>query len=846
MLQPGDIVGRHRVELVLGEGGAATVYRVRHTVLGTLHALKVLHVVHPDLRARLLEEGRIQARLRHPNIVGVHDVLTVSDCPALLMDFVPGGTLAARLEGPGMPLEPALDRFEQVVRGVAHAHADGVLHRDLHPGNVLLDDSSGVELALVADFGIARVLDEGAHRRTRTGVAMGTPAYMAPEQAAGARDVDARADLFSLGVMLYRLVTGSLPFTDDDAVAALVAAREGRYPDPRTLTPGLPEPVVRAIAGCLAPDPAARLPDCAALLEVLSERSREGSQGLRGATPPLAPDAGGRSRAPAAETAVSARGAVGALETPDARHVARAAALVVDPTGQGHRVELQVVLERGSGRAWAPDGVERDAQVAAQLAMAAALGSEAPEWDVRWAVSPVGTRLHGTSLGLAVAVAVHAARWGRLVPVDWAFTGGVELDGSVTSVAGVPAKLRAAAGAGAVAAVIPLEGAAAAQASLEVVRVARLQDLLERLHPVSRPSALRRWARLGLMVVPALMALTSLLAPLEAWISHGVLSLTRGPLPMDDVAVLAVDVPDPRALRAEHPDTLLALADAGVRAVVFDLALSTATEHDGAIRDAITALDGRGIPVVLPARFRLDGVSRPTPVLDTSPALVGIVEARRDTLLDVVRALPVRRAAPDGMLWNASVLAAGALQRPAEPVSPELEEGELVVGTLRSPAWAGLLHLPPLEHPLVVSYGDTARYGTLHDRTVFIGAFGGSDDIHLTPGGRRYGVELLAGGLQTVLRQAALSRTAPEADAGLALLTGVGTAWLAAALPRRRRRLALLVPGAAVAVSLALSVSGLLVAFLPMLVAAAVGLHAERHARRRMVGGPETLRRSSP
>ena len=253
MLQPGDIVGRHRVELVLGEGGAATVYRVRHTVLGTLHALKVLHVVHPDLRERLLEEGRIQARLRHPHILSVHDVLTVSESPALLMDFVVGGTLASRLSGSGMDRETALARFTEVVEGVAHAHADGVLHRDLHPGNVLLDDSSGSEIAVVSDFGIARVLDEGSARRTRTGVAMGTPAYMAPEQAAGSKDTDARADIFSLGVMLYRLMTGRLPFEDEDAVAALLAAREGRWTPPGDLVPDLSPVLCRVIERLLRP-----------------------------------------------------------------------------------------------------------------------------------------------------------------------------------------------------------------------------------------------------------------------------------------------------------------------------------------------------------------------------------------------------------------------------------------------------------------------------------------------------------------------------------------------------------------------------------------------------------------
>ena len=849
MLQPGDIVGRRRVELVLGEGGAATVYRVRHTVLGTLHALKVLHVVHPDLRERLLEEGRIQARLRHPHILSVHDVLTVSESPALLMDFVAGGTLASRLSGSGMDRETALARFIEVVEGVAHAHADGVLHRDLHPGNVLLDDSSGSEIAVVSDFGIARVLDEGSARRTRTGVAMGTPAYMAPEQAAGSKDTDARADIFSLGVMLYRLMTGRLPFEDEDAVAALLAAREGRWMPPGDLVPDLSPALCRVIERSLAPDPADRWLDCTALLDALREAESD--------SVPEAPDPAPAEPAvpPPAAVApvVPATAGPRAPETPpDAAApavAARAAALVVDPTGRGHRVELQVLLEPGSGRAWSPDGIERDAQVAAQLAMAAALGTEAQEWDLRWSVAPVGTRLHGTSLGLAIAVATHAARRGRSVPPGWAFTGGVELDGSVTPVSGVPAKVRAAAAAGASNAAIPAatpDPGSLDAGDVAVVPISSLGELLSRLHPESRPSFLRRWAGLGWLLVPVLMAITSVGAPLETWISHGVVSATRGPLALDDVAVLAVDVPDPRALRAEHPATLQALADAGVRAVVFDLALSASTEHDAAIGDAITALAEREIPVVLPARFRLDGISLPTPVLADSPALVGIVEARKDTLLDIVRALPVRRASSEGTMWNASVLAASAVQRPSDPPPPEIESGEIVVGTLRSPVWAGLLHLPPLDHPRVVTYGDVDQYASLKDRTVFIGAFGGSDDIHLTPGGRRYGVELLAGGLQTLLRQAALSRTSPEIDALLALLTGLGTAWLAGVLPGRRRRIALLIPLATVAVSLALSVAGLLVAFLPALVAAGVALQAEGRVRRRMLGRSETRRIPPP
>ena len=235
--------------------------------------------------------------------------------------------------------------------------------------------------------------------------------------------------------------------------------------------------------------------------------------------------------------------------------------------------------------------------------------------------------------------------------------------------------------------------------------------------------------------------------------------------------------------------------------------------------------------MVLP-RFRLDGISLRPRCLQFS-ALVGIVEARKDTLLDIVRALPVRRASSEGTMWNASVLAASAIQRPSEPpprrLSPAGRGRDLAEPGMGGPAPSATWTTR------VVTYGDIDRYASLKDRTVFIGAFGGSDDI-LTPGGRRYGVELLAGGLQTLLRQAALSRTSPRSTPCLPVDRSWHrvACWSPARPSQADRPADSLGDGRRV---LALSVAGLLVAFLPALVAAGVGLQAEGRVRRRMLGG---------
>lgn len=271
MLTVGSDVERYRVEAILGRGGAGTVYAVRHQTLGTMHALKVLHIASPTMRARFLEEGRIQARLRHPNLVPVSDVLDLHGHPGLLMDHVGGGSLADRLLEAPVTLHEGLGWAVDVVKGVGHAHKLGVTHRDLKPANVLLTRPEGGERAVarVTDFGLARVLGEQHPSLTQMGAMLGTPAYMAPEQARDPRGVDARADLFSLGVVLYEIFTGRRPFSAPSHAEVLALSQAGRFVPAEQHVPALPPALATLISRCLAPDREDRPADCGVLLSVL-------------------------------------------------------------------------------------------------------------------------------------------------------------------------------------------------------------------------------------------------------------------------------------------------------------------------------------------------------------------------------------------------------------------------------------------------------------------------------------------------------------------------------------------------------------------------------------------------
>ncbi|MCB9765074.1 MAG: serine/threonine protein kinase [Alphaproteobacteria bacterium] len=275
MLTVGEAIGRYTIEEELGRGGMAVVFKVRHNQLGATYALKLVRLMDDSARRRFAAEGRAQAALRHPNIAMVVDVVEVGGMPGLVMEYVDGPPLNRWLARHKPDLRDALAIFDGIIQGVAHAHAHGLIHRDLKPGNVLLAMGRDLPFPKITDFGLARHTQRSlVEEETASGLLLGTPGFMAPEQIHDPKSVDARADVFSLGCILYQMVCGRKPFDSDSVVQLLNDVVAGRYIPPEELAPDLPQRVREAIAGCLEPDRARRIPDCDALREVLSGERR--------------------------------------------------------------------------------------------------------------------------------------------------------------------------------------------------------------------------------------------------------------------------------------------------------------------------------------------------------------------------------------------------------------------------------------------------------------------------------------------------------------------------------------------------------------------------------------------
>lgn len=241
--------GRYRVERTLGHGGMAIVYLAHDEELARPVAVKVLaQNVSGDqsVRKRFLREARLAGRLSHPNVVQVYDAGEADGRPYIVMEYVPGKTLA---ECGKLPAEEALPLALQACAGLQHAHDAGLVHRDVKPGNLLLRDDGVLK---VADFGIARAAE--ATRLTQLGTVLGTAAYLAPEQAAG-EEVTAAADIYSLGAVLYELLTGRPPHQFESLPELALKQTEGIITPVRDLEPTVPEPVEAAVMRCLARDP---------------------------------------------------------------------------------------------------------------------------------------------------------------------------------------------------------------------------------------------------------------------------------------------------------------------------------------------------------------------------------------------------------------------------------------------------------------------------------------------------------------------------------------------------------------------------------------------------------------
>jgi eukaryotic-like serine/threonine-protein kinase len=256
------LAGTYRIVRVLGEGGMARLYQADHVRLDRRYAIKVIHeelARSPDLLVRFEREARAAARIQSKHVVGVIDVIrTLDQRPCIVGELLEGEDLQARLDREKLTVLEAIPIARQICRALDVAHQRGVVHRDLKPSNVYLThDDNGELLVKVLDFGVAKVVDERADL-TRTGAVVGTPAYMAPEQARRASEAGPLADVYAVGALLYRMLTGEPPYGKDPPVSPFLLLLNEEPARPREIEPSLPEGIEAVIQHAMARDPAAR------------------------------------------------------------------------------------------------------------------------------------------------------------------------------------------------------------------------------------------------------------------------------------------------------------------------------------------------------------------------------------------------------------------------------------------------------------------------------------------------------------------------------------------------------------------------------------------------------------
>jgi eukaryotic-like serine/threonine-protein kinase len=295
VLSPGTfLAGKYRVEKLVGQGAMGAVWQAKHALTERTVAIKVLGEDSRTVEARqhLLREARACGRIQHRNVIEVLDVGELDDgTPFLVMPMLAGETLEDRLDREGaIPEEEALDIALGVARALAAAHTLGIVHRDLKPGNIFLHREPGHDetLVKVLDFGISKILSREEASYTDAGRAVGSPAYMAPEQARGAADIDPRVDVWAFGVLVVEMLTGQLPFPGDTPYAIVGHILHGAMPDFDALCP-MARPAVRElIKRCVVREPTQRLASARDVLGWL-EAERGGPTSSRGSRVGLDP-----------------------------------------------------------------------------------------------------------------------------------------------------------------------------------------------------------------------------------------------------------------------------------------------------------------------------------------------------------------------------------------------------------------------------------------------------------------------------------------------------------------------------------------------------------------------------
>lgn len=283
-----ETIGRYRILDEIGSGSVGVVYRAHDPNLDVDVALKVLRrerLSDEGLVRRFLAEAKALGRLEHPNIVRVFNVDTADGTVYIAMEFVEGEPLSEAAKARRLAPGEVAELGATVAEALEEAHAKGIVHRDVKPGNILIRSDGRIK---ITDFGIARIESLAPGDRTEVGQILGTPSYMSPEQVAG-QPVDARSDLFSLGIILYELATGAKPFAGDNLAAVFFAIAHKEPEAPGKRNPALPRELENIILRCLQKDPQARFPTAAALAQALRAHlagsNRQASAAAQGAAP---------------------------------------------------------------------------------------------------------------------------------------------------------------------------------------------------------------------------------------------------------------------------------------------------------------------------------------------------------------------------------------------------------------------------------------------------------------------------------------------------------------------------------------------------------------------------------
>ena len=252
----------YELDSEIGRGGMGIVYRAKDKRLKRTVAIKVLPpelAFRSDIKTRFLREAETAAQLSHPNIVPIYTVDETEGLVYFVMAYVDGENLAKRIFERGvLPCDEVRRILREVADALAYAHERGVVHRDIKPDNIIIAAQTG--RPMVTDFGIARAVSDGDSRLTATGMAIGTPAYMSPEQAAGERTIDGRSDLYSLGVVAYQMLVGEPPFVAGSTPAMLVKHISERPTPVQQRRADMPEDLARSVMLLLEKDPANRFP----------------------------------------------------------------------------------------------------------------------------------------------------------------------------------------------------------------------------------------------------------------------------------------------------------------------------------------------------------------------------------------------------------------------------------------------------------------------------------------------------------------------------------------------------------------------------------------------------------